>query len=58
MTNVLDFLIRLKTIRKGETGLSPRRMRDALNAESLGPEMHAKLNHVYRAARRKRGSWL
>jgi hypothetical protein len=57
MANVLDFLIRLKTVRKGGAGLSPRRMRDALLAEHMGPVMHAKLNQVHRA-RRRRGTWL
>ena len=57
MTNVLDFFIRLKTVRKGGAGLPPRGMRDALLAEHMGPLMHAKLHLVHRA-RRKRGGWL
>lgn len=54
MANILDLLIRLKTVRKEGTGLPSRRMRDQLLAEHMGAEMHAKLNLVYRA-RRKRG---
>ena len=54
MSNVLDFLIRLKTLRKGGAGLPPREFRDSLLAEYLGAEMHSKLHRVYRA-RRKRG---
>lgn len=54
MTNVLDFLIRLKTMRKEGNGLPPRSMRDSLMTEHMGTEMHAKLNQVYRS-RRKRG---
>ena len=54
MTNVLDFLIRLKTVRREGTGLPPRSMRDGLMAEYLGPAMHAKLNQAHRA-RKKRG---
>ena len=54
MTNIFDFLIRLKTVKKGGSGLSPRPMRDALLAEYMGRAMHAKLNQAYRA-RRKRG---
>ena len=57
MSNVLSFLIRLKTIRKGEAGLTPRKMREALLAEHLGPLMHSKLNLVYRD-RRKRSACL
>lgn len=57
MTNMLDFLIRLKTIRKEGIGLTPRRMRDTLQAEHMGPAMHAKLNWVYRE-RKKRGLFL
>ena len=57
MTNVLDFLIRLKTVRKGGPGLTPPRMREGLVSEHMGPAMHAKLNLVYRA-RKKRGDWL
>ena len=57
MTNILDFFMRLKTVSKGGAGLPPRRMRDALLAEHLGPEMHAKLNQVHKS-RKKRGGWL
>lgn len=57
MTNVLDFFIRLKTVRRGGGGLPPRGMREALLTEHLGSAMHAKLHLVYRA-RRKRGEWL
>lgn len=56
MTNVMDFLIRLKTVGKGGTGLPVRQVREVLLAEHMGAEMHAKLNQVHRA-RRKRGSW-
>ena len=48
--NLLDFFIRLKTM-KGGAGLPPRRMRNTLLSEYLGPEMHAKLNQVHRAKR-------
>ena len=54
MTNVVDFLIRMSTVRKGGVGLPPRWMRDSLMTEHLGPVMLAKLNQVHRA-RRKRG---
>ncbi|MBI4115794.1 MAG: hypothetical protein HY447_04365 [Candidatus Omnitrophica bacterium] len=57
MSNVLDFLIRLKTVKKGGAGLPPRRMRESLLAEHMGPAMHAKLNLVYRE-RKRRGGWL
>ena len=57
MTNVLDFFIRLKTIKRGGAGLPPRGMRDAILAEHMGPAMHAKLYLVHRA-RRKRGGLL
>ena len=57
MTHVMDFLIRLKSVRKGGLALPLRHMRDALLTEHLGPEMHAKLNQVYRE-RRRRGTWL
>lgn len=57
MSNVLDFFIRLKMVRKGGMGLPPRGMREALLAEHMGPAMHAKLHLVHRA-RRKRGGWL
>lgn len=57
MTNMLDFLIRLRMVRKEGFGLPPRRMRDNLQAEHMGPAMHAKLNLVYRE-RRKRGLFL
>ena len=57
MTNVLDFLIRLKTVKKGGAGSMPQSLRDALFAEYLGPAMHAKLNHVSRT-RRKLGRGL
>ena len=53
MTNILDFLIRLKTIRKGGTGLPPRWMRNSLMAEHLGSAMLTKLGQVYRARRRR-----
>jgi len=54
MANVLDFFFRLKTVNKGGAGLPPRKMKDTLLTEHMGPEMHAKLNQVNRA-RRKRG---
>ena len=54
MTNVLGFLIRLKTVKKGGAGLPPRPMREGLSTEHLGSPMLAKLNQVHRA-RRKRG---
>ena len=57
MTNMLDFFIRLKTIKKGGAGLPSRGMREALLTEHMGSAMHAKLNLVYRA-RRRRGEWL
>lgn len=57
MTHVLGFLNRLKSIKKGGAGLPPRRMRDSLLAEHMGPAMHAKLNLVYRA-RKKPSGWL
>ncbi len=57
MTHVLGFLNRLKSIRKGGAGLPPRRLRESLLAEHMGPAMHAKLNQVYRA-RKKPGNWL
>lgn len=57
MSNMLDFLIRLKMIKKGGAGLSPRHMREALMSEHLGAGMHAKLNRVYRA-RKRRGECL
>lgn len=54
MTNsVLDFFIRLKTVKKGGAGLPPRQMRDNLLAEYLGPAMHAKLYQVHRARKRR-----
>ena len=56
MTNVLDFLVRLKMVGKGGAGLPTRQVRDALLAEHMGPAMHAKLNQVHRA-KRKRGTW-
>lgn len=55
MTNVMDFLIKLKTIHKSGAGLPPRKMRDDLLTEHMGSTMHAKLNQVNRA-RRKRGN--
>lgn len=55
MTNVVDFLIRLKTIKRGGAGLPPRRMRDAILTEHLGEGMHAKLAQVYRARKRRGG---
>lgn len=55
MTNFVDFLIRLKSMRKGGAGLPPRPMREELSAEHLGPAMHAKLNQVHRS-RKKRGT--
>ena len=55
MTHVLGFLNRLKSIKKGGAGLPPRRMRDSLLAEHLGPAMHAKLNLVYRARKKPSG---
>ncbi len=57
MTNMLGFLIRLKTVGKYAAGLTPRRMREGLTAEHLGPVMLAKLNQVHRA-RKKRGGLL
>lgn len=57
MSNPLDFFIRLKTMKKGGAGLPPRGMREALLTEHMGAVMHAKLNLVNRA-RRKRGGWL
>ena len=54
MSHVIDFFIRLKTIRKGGAGLPPRTMRSALMTESMGPAMHAKLYQVHRD-RKKRG---
>lgn len=57
MTNMLDFLIRLRTVRKEGIGQPPRSMRDNLEAEHMGPAMHAKLNWVYRE-RKKRGLFL
>lgn len=57
MSNPLDFFIRLKTVKKGGAGLPPRGMREALLTEHMGAVMHAKLNLVNRA-RRKRGGWL
>ena len=53
MTNALDFLIRMRTSKKGGVGLPPRAMRDSLMAEHLGPAMLAKLGQVYRARRRR-----
>ena len=57
MTHVMGFLNRLKSIRKGEAGLPPRRMRDSLLAEYMGPTMHAKLNQLQRA-RKRLNFWL
>lgn len=56
MTHVIDFWNRLKNVKKG-FGLPTRRMREALLTGYLGPEMHAKLNLVYRA-RKKLGGML
>ena len=55
MSSMLDFLFRLKGMRKGGAGLPPRRMRDELLAEYLGTEMHAKLHQAYRARKRRGG---
>lgn len=55
MANALDFFIRLKTMNKSGSGLTPRKMRDDLLSEHMGVAMHAKLNQVNRA-RRKRGN--
>ena len=55
MTNVVDFLMRVRMVGKGGAGLPPRWMRDSLMAEHMGPVMLAKLNQVHRA-RRKRGT--
>jgi hypothetical protein len=51
--NMLDFLIRLKSVRKGGAGLPPREMRDPLMSEHLGPAMHAKLRQVSRARKKR-----
>ncbi len=56
MSNVIEFLLRLKMVGKGGAGLPAHQLRDVLLAEHMGAEMHAKLNQVYRA-RRKRGAW-
>lgn len=53
MSRALSFWMRLKTIRKGGAGLPPRRMRDALFTEYLGPNMHSKLNQAYRARKKR-----
>lgn len=53
MSHALSFWMRLKTIRKGGDGLPPRRMRDALFTEYLGPNMHSKLNQAYRARKKR-----
>lgn len=55
MTNVFDFLIRLKTVKKGEAGLPPSQMRNGLLAEHLGAPMLAKLSQVDRSRRKRRG---
>lgn len=56
MANVLDFLVRLKTVKKGGTGLPSRGLRDELLSEHLGPEMLWKLNQVHRARKRHGGT--
>ena len=55
MSGMIDFLIRIKTLKKGGAGLPPRWMRDSLMSEHMGPDMLAKLNQVHRA-KRKRGT--
>ena len=54
MSHALEFLMRLKTLKKGGAGLPTRKMREKLLAEHLGPAMLAKLNLVHRA-RKKHG---
>jgi hypothetical protein len=51
--NLLDFLIRLKSVKKGGAGLPSREMRDSLMAEHLGPVMHAKLRQASRARKKR-----
>lgn len=55
MTSVFDIFLRSRTMKKGGAGLPPRRMRDALLTEHLGPAMLAKLNQIYRL-RKGRGA--
>ena len=55
MLGMFDFLMRIKTLKKGGAGLPPRWMRDSLMSEHMGPDMLAKLNQVHRA-KRKRGT--
>jgi len=54
MANVLEFLVRLKMVKKGGAGLPPRHLRDSLLAEHPGAAMLSKINQVHRA-RKKRG---
>jgi len=54
MTHLMEFWNRLKSAKKG-FGLPTRRMRDDLLTGYLGPEMHAKLNLVYRARKKLGG---